>query len=122
MSQKQIAFIKQICQRDSPVYDTVSDWSVMVFGRSKKTTTEASLERDTPALIALKKQKQTSGPRRAAQDVVMLEAPGCEYANLPAPNLWAASRGILDRPFPLGGTQIVSTRIFKQIRHSPSQR
>lgn len=89
---------------------------------SKKTTTEASLERDTPALIALKKQKQTSGPRRAAQDVVILEAPGCEYANLPAPNLWAASRGILDRPFPPGGTQIASTRIFKQIRHSPSQR
>lgn len=50
----------------------------MVFGLSKKTTTEASLGGDTPALIALKKQKQTSGLRRAARDVVILEAPGCD--------------------------------------------
>lgn len=88
-----------------------------------KTTTEASLERDTPDLIALKTQKQTSGPRRAAQDVVILEAPGCEYAYLPVLNLWAASAGgDFGQTFSTGGTQIASTRKFKQIRHSPSHR
>lgn len=101
-SQKQIVFIKQIFRRDSPVNDTISDELAMVFGLSKKTTTEASREGDTLVIIALKKQKEISGPRRAAQDVVILEAPGCEYANLPALNFSAASRGILDRPFPLG--------------------
>lgn len=71
----QIIFIKHISLLDSTVCDIVFDWLTMGFDYWRKNTLWGG--RRSSTLCPL-----TSRPKRDAYDVVILEAWGCEYANL----------------------------------------